>query len=113
MDSRCIECITHSVFLQWHCIYLAKFEQALRSIHPDVTLPYWDWTQAAEPSFPAWLSAVTPIVVTPPRTIHVVRSPGTNADLALIASNTPAALAATDFVTFTGNLEAVHDGVHI
>src|SRR5262249_7369949 len=31
-------------FLPWHRIYLLKFEQALQSIHPDVTIPYWDWT---------------------------------------------------------------------
>lgn len=100
-------------FLPWHRVYLAKFEQALRSIHPDVTIPYWDWTQAAEQSLPPWLSSVNPTVVTPSRTIHVVRSPGTGADLNLIAANTPTALAQTDFTNFTGDLEGVHNGVHV
>ncbi len=27
-------------FLPWHRIYLLKFEQALRAIHPDVSLPF-------------------------------------------------------------------------
>ena len=100
-------------FLPWHRVYLAKFEQALRSIHPDVTIPYWDWTQATEQSFPPWLAAVTPTVVTPSRTIHVVRSPAPPGDLTTIASNTPAALVDTDFVTFTGHLEHIHDMVHV
>ncbi|MFJ4905135.1 tyrosinase family protein [Streptomyces sp. NPDC093249] len=31
-------------FLPWHRRYLIEFEQALRSVDPTVTLPYWDWT---------------------------------------------------------------------
>ena len=100
-------------FLPWHRIYLVKFEQALRSIHPDVTIPYWDWTQAAGQSIPAWLAAVTPTVVTPSRTINVVRAPGISPDLALIAGNTPTAMGRTDFNSFTGSLEAIHDSVHV
>lgn len=100
-------------FLPWHRIYLLKFEQALRAIHPDVTLPYWDWTQASEQSFPAWLSSVTPTVVTPTKTVNVTRFPGTSADLATIASNTPNALSQTDFTNFTSLLQGVHNGVHV
>lgn len=47
-------------FLPWHRVYLLLFEQALRSIHPDVTLPYWDWTQPSTQAVPAWLAGVTP-----------------------------------------------------
>ena len=100
-------------FLPWHRIFLVKLEQALRSIHPDVSIPYWDWTQASEQGIPAWLASVTPTVVTPIRTINVIRAPGTWADLATIAGNTPNALNKTDFVTFTGILEAIHDSVHV
>jgi hypothetical protein len=29
-------------FLPWHRIYLVLLERQLRSIHPDVYIPYWD-----------------------------------------------------------------------
>jgi Common central domain of tyrosinase len=78
-------------FLPWHRVFLVRFERALQAIHPDVSIPYWEWTNPAEQSFPSWLSAVLPTVVTPSRTITVIRAPGSNADLATIASNTPTA----------------------
>jgi len=31
-------------FLSWHREYLAKFEQRLQKVHPNVTIPYWDWS---------------------------------------------------------------------
>jgi tyrosinase len=100
-------------FLPWHRIYLLILEQSLRSIHPDVTIPYWDWTQASEQAIPPWLAGLTPTVVTPTQTINVVRAPGSSADLATLASNIPSIMLLTDFDTFTSQLEAVHGGVHV
>jgi tyrosinase len=100
-------------FLPWHRIYLLKFEQALRSIHPDVTIPYWNWTQAGEQTFPPWLQSVTPTVVTPTRTINVTRSPGTPQDLQSITSSTPSVMQFTDFVDFWQGLEGIHNAVHV
>jgi Common central domain of tyrosinase len=34
-------------------VFLLILEQALRSIHPDVSIPYWDWTPASGQSIPA------------------------------------------------------------
>ncbi|AFY55832.1 tyrosinase family protein [Rivularia sp. PCC 7116] len=34
----------NSAFLPWHREYLNRFEKALQSVNPNVTIPYWDWT---------------------------------------------------------------------
>jgi tyrosinase len=100
-------------FLPWHRIFLLTFEQALRSIHPDVSIPYWNWTQPAEQNFPTWLSTVLPTVVTPTKTVTVSRFPQSSASLAAITSNTPAIMSDTDFPNFTFQLEGiVHNAVH-
>ena len=106
-------------FLPWHRIFLYLLENELASIHPDVTLPYWDWTQAAEQTFPAWLAGFTPTVTTPTGNIPVTRSPGTSAALASIAGNTPATMTLSDFAEFslngsgaTWSLELIHDFIH-
>ncbi|MFD0366274.1 tyrosinase family protein [Nocardia sp. GCM10030253] len=33
-------------FFPWHREYLLRFERDLQAIDPDVSVPYWDWTQA-------------------------------------------------------------------
>ena len=106
-------------FLPWHRIFLFLLENELASIHPDVTLPYWDWTQGAEQSVPSWLAAFLPTVSTPTGSVTVTRSPGTKGALAGIASNVPATMALTDFGNFalngsgsTWSLELIHDFVH-
>ena len=100
-------------FLPWHRVYLIQLEQALRSIHPDVAIPYWDWTQASEQSIPTWLNSVLPTVVTPTQTINVTRFPQSPASLATIASNTPNTLAQVDFTNFTSLLQGIHNSVHV
>lgn len=66
-------------FLPWHRVFLVRLELAIQAIHPDVTIPYWDWTNPGEQDFPPWLAAVLPTVVTPSKTITVTRAPGTTA----------------------------------
>jgi hypothetical protein len=43
-----------SHFLPWHRELLRRFEDALRTHHPDVTIPYWDSTVDCSPSDPLW-----------------------------------------------------------
>ncbi|MGI0023068.1 MAG: tyrosinase family protein [Nitrososphaeraceae archaeon] len=101
-------------FLPWHRVMLFLTENMLQSIYPDVTIPYWNWTNSSEQSIPQWLQNATPAVVTPTRTVQVTRSPGTSADLAMIASNTLTAINQNDFPNFSQYLETViHDPIHV
>jgi tyrosinase len=99
--------------LPWHRVFLLLFEEALHNYHPDVCVPYWDWTRAEEQHFPSWLTGVTPTVHTPTRTINVIRSPGSDAGLAAIASGTSGAMAQTSYSGFTNPINAIHGSVHI
>ncbi|RKO96946.1 Di-copper centre-containing protein, partial [Caulochytrium protostelioides] len=35
-------------FLVWHRAYLRLYEEALQSVDPSVTLPYWEWSSDAQ-----------------------------------------------------------------
>eukprot|EP00170_Pyropia_yezoensis_P000213 contig_1392_g214 len=43
-------------FLAWHRLFLLAYENALRTIEPSVTIPYWDWSlDSADPAMaPVW-----------------------------------------------------------
>ena len=99
--------------LPWHRIFLLLFEEAMHNYHPDVCIPYWEWTRPEEQHFPAWLAGVLPTVVTPTRTVNVVRSPGAESWLAGIVSGAPSALAQTTYDTFSSPINGIHGGVHI
>src|SRR5687767_2237144 len=43
-----------SHFLPWHREFLRRFENELRTYHPDVTIPYWNSTVDTSPSDPLW-----------------------------------------------------------
>lgn len=46
-----------SHFLPWHRDFLRRFEDALRTYHPDITIPYWNSTVDTSPSDPLWDNA--------------------------------------------------------
>ena len=46
-----------SHFLPWHREFIRRFEDALRTYHPDVTLPYWNSVADQSPSDPLWDNA--------------------------------------------------------
>ncbi|MFJ6700712.1 tyrosinase family protein [Streptomyces sp. NPDC091272] len=41
-------------FFPWHRQFLLEFEQALRTVDPSVSLPYWDWTTDNTPAASLW-----------------------------------------------------------
>ena len=104
---------TNARLLPWHRVFLNLFEEALHNYHPDVCIPYWDWTRDVEQRFPDWLVGVLPTVVTPTRTITVTRAPGSSADLASIVSGTGAALGQKSYDAFSAPINGIHGGVHI
>lgn len=104
---------TNARLLPWHRIFLYLFENALQNYHPDVCIPYWDWTKPEEQHFPSWLVGVLPTVQTPTRTINVIRSPGPDGVLSSIAAGTPSAMAKTTYDTFTSPINGIHGSVHI
>jgi tyrosinase len=89
------------------------FEEALHNYHPDVCVPYWDWTKAEEQRVPDWLTGVLPTVQTPTRTISVLRGPGTGGQLASITGNTPTAMAKNNYGEFSALINGIHGSVHI
>lgn len=104
---------TNARLLPWHRIFLYLFEEALHNYHPDVCIPYWDWTKPEEQHFPDWLVGVLPTVQTPSQTITVMRSPGSGGGLGSIASSTPTAMAKTTYGEFSAIINGIHGSIHI
>ena len=101
-------------FLPWHRVFLYEFEKALRRVHADVTIPYWDW--AGEAKIPAWLEDVRPTVNVPlpgVAPIQVMRSPGEEQALRQQADRIPQVTQLGDFTGFEEGLEDVHGRIHM
>lgn len=103
----------NTLLLPWHRIFLLLFEEALHNYHPDVCLPYWDWTNPSEQHFPDWLSGILPTVITPSRTISVYRSTLDDSSLASTVAGASGAMTKTTYDTFTSQINPIHGGVHI
>jgi len=98
--------------LPWHRIFLLLFEKALHRYHPDLCIPYWDWTDPDQQDFPNWLSTVLPTVNTLGGPITVMRGPGSPANLASIVSSVPSAMAQNNYTNFSSIINGVHGMVH-
>ncbi len=107
---------TNDRLLPWHRVFVLLFEEAMHNYHPDVCVPYWDWTRTDEQHFPDWLATITPTVTTPTRTITVTRAPGPSAELDSITSGVfgpSGAMSQTTYGDFTGPINLIHGGVHV
>lgn len=117
-------------FLPWHRVFLYELEQQLQvAVAPQATaIPYWNWASAEEHDIPEWLKDVTPTVMVGPApmvtsqslTVSVIRSPGTQADLAAIVAGTvnprvpslDEVKQATNYTDFATGLENIHNLIH-
>jgi len=121
-----ISCVHGSeLFLPWHRAYLYFFEKALQDQVPGVTLPWWDWTNHAEgipgpygtrraegKTNPLYDSPIQPSGRNNPRHARTVRDPGSPGELPS-TQTVERLLANRDYLTFQGELENIHGGVHV
>jgi tyrosinase len=122
----------HPIFLPWHRAYLYYFELALRDRQAEAMLPWWDWT--ADPAIPAAYNE--PTVAGQPNPLYsakvdplaleqaakagdrkapeTIREPGADGAPPLpTKANIEEVLALTSFEDFTGQLEELHNNVHM
>lgn len=91
-------------FLPWHREYLLTFEDALRKIDPNVTLPYWDWTK--NPEIPSELSNATEWGVTRAMQAGDKISSKRKEDIEL-------AMSKTTYAAFHDRINGPHGAVHV
>ena len=116
-------------FLTWHRVYLAEYEAALRTIRPNVVLPYWNWSSGPTTGvpvacrFPTYVDRNGNTVSNPLFSGPIAPGAGggmtsrrpdidttTFGDLANDAQN---AMAQPDFASFQNLLNSAHGGVHV
>jgi Common central domain of tyrosinase len=116
-------------FLTWHRAYMAVYEDALRSIRPNVSLPYWNWSSGPTTGVPAACASPTyvdrngdtvpnPLFAGP---IAAAAGGGTTSrrpDIATttfgdLATGAQSAMANGDFAMFESQLNGVHGSVHV
>jgi hypothetical protein len=113
-------------FFTWHRAYLMAFENALRVLGCNVTLPYWDWSSGPSTGVPAACRQATYVnragatVANPlysgPRPAGGQTSRRADIDTTAfddLATGAQAAMTAATFVSFQNQLNGVHGGVHV
>lgn len=113
-------------FLTWHRAYLLQLERALQCIHPQVMVPFWNWSSGPSTGVPAACSSSTYVnragsTVTNP--LYAGPLPGggmtsrrSDIDTTTfddLATDAQSALSAGDFASFQVALNGVHGGVHV
>lgn len=116
------------LFLPWHRAYLYFFELALRDLVPDAVLTWWDWTSSSShaqgiPSAfadaevgnapnPLYGTTVPPVARQNNQPQSTSRGPGAPSDLPT-TGDVQAVLSLPDFLDFQGQLEQIHNSVHV
>jgi tyrosinase len=126
------------LFLPWHRAYLYSFELSLRDASPGLSgfaLPWWDWTSRASHAHgipaayaastemggganPLHSAAVNPIAIKQDLAegeqigATTVRQPDAPGHLPTLA-DVNKALALSDFLDFSGQVENIHNNVHV
>lgn len=109
-----------SGFLPWHREYLRRFENDLQEIDPDVTLPYWDWTEdaARTPDSSLWADDFmggdgAPVPTGPFSEWGIDRFLGRGTARGLpTGEEVETALALATFPAFTARFEGIHGVPH-
>ena len=113
-------------FLTWHRVYLAEFEDALRSVRPNVVLPYWNWSSGPTTGVPAACSSPTYIdrngdTVPNPLFSGPIAGGGSTSrrpdidttTFGDLATQAQSAIGQSDFNSFQSQLNGVHGSVHV
>lgn len=113
-------------FFSWHRAEVRAFEDALRSIRCDVSLPFWDWASGPSTGVPGVCrdaTYVNRLGATVPNPLYSgPRSGGgqtarrSDIDTTAfddLASTAQTALSATTFSSFQSQINGVHGGVHV
>jgi tyrosinase len=116
------------LFLPWHRAYLYFFELALRDLVPDTVLAWWDWTSAGShangipaafaqakvgnTANPLYQTTVPPVARQNNQPQKTTRDPGSPGDLPT-SSQVQQVLSLPDFLDFQGQLEQIHNSVHV
>jgi hypothetical protein len=95
-------------FLPWYRNYLLKFEEAMRAFEPR----FRDWTVGG--SIPSWLALFTVrgICDLNGKEIRIERARHAASDMAVCRGTLDRLMAHTDYISFSQDLELVHNCVH-
>ena len=113
-------------FFTWHRAYLMAFENALRVLGCQVTLPYWDWSSGPSTGVPAacrqptYVNRAGATVANPlysgPRPAGGQTTRRADIDTTAyddLAAGAQAAMSEVDFVSFQNQISGVHGSVHV
>lgn len=114
-------------FFTWHRAYLMAFENALRSVGCDVTVPFWDWSSGPSTGVPepcrqptyvnrSGATVANPLSSGPSLAIGGPTARRPDIDTTAyddLAASAQSALSAATFTSFQNLIDGVHGSVHV